>query len=171
MRHAVCPGSFDPPTNGHLDIIERAAGLAYRVTVAVGIDTTKKSVFGGDERVDLLREIIRERGLTHVEALSFTGLLVHLCRRIGADAIIKGVRAVSDFDYELGMAQLNRSLTGIETVFVPTSIEHSFLSSTLVRQVATLGGDVTALVPPAVAARLAARVREPVPGVGTTDVR
>jgi len=159
VRHAVCPGSFDPPTNGHLDIVERAATLADRVTVAVGVDTTKKPVFGADERVELLRQVIAERGLDSVETVSFSGLLVHFCRRIGADAIIKGVRAVSDFDYELGMAQLNRSLTGIETVFVPTSLEVSFLSSTLVRQVATLGGDVRALVPAVVAERLEARVR------------
>ena len=158
MRHVVCPGSFDPPTNGHLDIVERAAGLADRVTVAVGVDTTKKPVFGADERVELLRQVIAERGLDSVETVSFSGLLVHFCQRIGADAIIKGVRAVSDFDYELGMAQLNRSLTGIETVFVPTSLEVAFLSSTLVRQVASLGGDVGKLVPPVVAERLASRV-------------
>lgn len=164
MRHAVCPGSFDPPTNGHLDIVERAASLADRVTVAVGVDTTKKPVFGADERVELLRHVIAERGLDSVETVSFSGLLVHFCRRIGADAIIKGVRAVSDFDYELGMAQLNRSLSGIETVFVPTSLEVSFLSSTLVRQVAALGGDVRALVPPVVADRLAERLRPPAVG-------
>jgi pantetheine-phosphate adenylyltransferase len=158
VRHVVCPGSFDPPTNGHLDIVERAAGLADRVTVAVGVDTTKKPVFGAEERVEILRQVIAERGLDSVETVAFSGLLVHFCQRIGADAIIKGVRAVSDFDYELGMAQLNRSLTGIETVFVPTSLEVSFLSSTLVRQVASLGGDVSKLVPAVVAQRLAARV-------------
>jgi len=168
VRHVVCPGSFDPPTNGHVDIVQRAASLADRVTVAVGKDTTKRPVFSADERVELLREVIADRGLTTVDAVAFSGLLVDFCRRIGADAIVKGIRAVSDFDYELSMAQLNRSLTGIETVFVPTSIDHSFLSSTLVRQVSSLGGDVSALVPPTVAARLSARVRVR-SGDGETD--
>jgi pantetheine-phosphate adenylyltransferase len=127
VRHVVCPGSFDPPTNGHLDIVERAAGLADRVTVAVGVDTTKKPVFGAEERVEILRQVIAERGLDSVETVAFSGLLVHFCQRIGADAIIKGV-------------------------------EVSFLSSTLVRQVASLGGDVSKLVPAVVAQRLAARV-------------
>ena len=161
MKHAVCPGSFDPTTNGHVDIIGRAAGLADRVTVAVLVNASKEGLFAMEERLDVLREVVAAGGHTNVDIASFSGLLVDFCRRVGADSVVKGIRAVSDFDYELKMAQLNRSLSGIETVFVPTSTEYSFLSSSLVKQVARLGGDVSALVPPGVARRLAERY--PVP--------
>lgn len=161
MKHAVCPGSFDPTTNGHVDIIGRAAGLADRVTVAVLVNASKDGLFAMEERLEVLREVVATGGHTNVDVASFSGLLVDFCRRVGADSVVKGIRAVSDFDYELKMAQLNRSLSGIETVFVPTSTEYSFLSSSLVKQVARLGGDVSALVPPGVARRLAERY--PVP--------
>lgn len=161
MKHAVCPGSFDPTTNGHVDIIGRAAGLADRVTVAVLVNATKDSLFEMDERLEILREVVEDAGLANVEVASFSGLLVDFCRAVGGDSVVKGIRAVSDFDYELKMAQLNRSLSGIETVFVPTSTEYSFLSSSLVKQVARLGGDVSALVPSGVARRLADRYPEP----------
>ena len=161
MKHAVCPGSFDPTTNGHVDIIGRAAGLADRVTVAVLVNASKDGLFAMEERLEVLREVVAAGRHTNVDVASFSGLLVDFCRRVGADSVVKGIRAVSDFDYELKMAQLNRSLSGIETVFVPTSTEYSFLSSSLVKQVARLGGDVSALVPPGVARRLAERY--PVP--------
>ncbi len=161
MKHAVCPGSFDPTTNGHVDIIGRAAGLADRVTVAVLVNATKDGLFAMEERLEVLREVVAAGGHSNVDVASFSGLLVDFCRRVRADSVVKGIRAVSDFDYELKMAQLNRSLSGIETVFVPTSTEYSFLSSSLVKQVARLGGDVSALVPPGVARRLAERY--PVP--------
>lgn len=161
MKHAVCPGSFDPTTNGHVDIIGRAAGLADQVTVAVLVNAGKDGLFPMEERLEVLREVVAAGGHTNVDIGSFSGLLVDFCRRVRADSVVKGIRAVSDFDYELKMAQLNRSLSGIETVFVPTSTEYSFLSSSLVKQVARLGGDVSALVPPGVARRLAERY--PVP--------
>lgn len=161
MKHAVCPGSFDPTTNGHVDIIGRAAGLADRVTVAVLVNANKDGLFTMEERLEVLREVVTAGGHTNVDIASFSGLLVDFCRRVRADSVVKGIRAVSDFDYELKMAQLNRSLSGIETVFVPTSTEYSFLSSSLVKQVARLGGDVSALVPAGVARRLAERY--PVP--------
>jgi len=161
VRHAVCPGSFDPTTNGHVDIIGRAAGLADRVTVAVLVNASKDGLFAMDERLSILREVVSDAGLANVEVASFSGLLVDFCRAVRADSVVKGIRAVSDFDYELKMAQLNRSLSGIETVFVPTSTEYSFLSSSLVKQVARLGGDVSALVPGGVARRLAQRYPEP----------
>lgn len=165
MRHAVCPGSFDPATNGHVDIVRRASGLAGRVTVAVLVNSGKQGLFEMAERIDILTEVVTSAGLGNVEVTSFSGLLVDFCRRVGADAVVKGIRAVSDFDYELEMAQLNRSLSGIETVFVPTSTEFSFLSSSLVKQVARLGGDVSSLVPPGVARRLADRYgADPAPG-------
>jgi len=161
VKHAVCPGSFDPTTNGHVDIIGRAAGLADQVTVAVLVNASKDGLFAMEERLEVLREVVAAGGHPNVEVASFSGLLVDFCRRVGADSVVKGIRAVSDFDYELKMAQLNRSLSGIETVFVPTSTEYSFLSSSLVKQVARLGGNVSALVPPGVARRLAERY--PVP--------
>jgi pantetheine-phosphate adenylyltransferase len=157
VKHAVCPGSFDPTTNGHVDIVGRAAGLADLVTVAVLVNEGKDGLFAMDERLTILREVVTDAGLANVEVASFSGLLVDFCRAVGADSVVKGIRAVSDFDYELKMAQLNRSLSGIETVFVPTSTEYSFLSSSLVKQVARLGGDVSALVPAGVARRLADR--------------
>lgn len=145
MTHVVCPGSFDPPTLGHIDIVERAARLFDRVTVAVLVNPTKAGLFTVDERLELLRGSTADQPNVAVD--SFDGLLVDYCRRAGIDAIVKGLRAVSDFDYELQMAQMNAGLAGIDTVFIPASPEHSFLSSSLVKQVATYGGDVSALLP------------------------
>ena len=145
MRRAVCPGSFDPVTNGHLDIISRASTLFDEVVVAVLINKSKKSLFTVDERMDMLREVCAE--YPNVKVDSFHGLLVNFCRERGIVAIVKGLRAVSDFDYELQMAQMNSSLAPVETVFVPTSPAYSFLASSLVKEVATYGGDVSGLVP------------------------
>jgi pantetheine-phosphate adenylyltransferase len=159
MRRAVCPGSFDPVTNGHLDIVGRASRLYDEVVVAVLVNESKQGLFTIDERLDMLREVVKPYGNVRVEA--FQGLLVDFCRAQGASVIVKGLRAVSDFDYELQMAQMNIGLAGVETLFMPTNPQHSFLSSSLVKDVAKWGGDVTAHVPEVVARRLADRLRRP----------
>ncbi|MEV4556440.1 pantetheine-phosphate adenylyltransferase [Kitasatospora sp. NPDC049285] len=158
MRRAVCPGSFDPITNGHLDIIERASKLYDVVHVAVAINPSKQGMFSIEERIALIEETTAHLGNIQVE--SHRGLLVDFCRERGIPAIIKGLRAVSDFDYELQMAQMNHGLTGVETLFVPTSPTYSFLSSSLVKEVASLGGDVSHLLPAKVNARLVERIAE-----------
>ncbi len=145
MRRAVCPGSFDPVTNGHLDIVQRASALFDEVIVAVGVNKSKSRLFSADERIAMLERATAP--YDNVTVASFTGLLTTFCQERGAHAIVKGLRAVSDFDYELQMAQMNASLTDIETVFVPTSPEWSFLASSLVKEVAAFGGDVSGLVP------------------------
>jgi pantetheine-phosphate adenylyltransferase len=158
VRRAVCPGSFDPVTNGHIDIISRASALFDEVTVAVLINKSKKSLFSVEERIDMLNAVCADFGNVKVDA--FHGLLVDFCRDRDIHAIVKGLRAVSDVDYELQMAQMNSSLAPVETVFVPTSPEYSFLASSLVKEVATFGGDVSPLVPPLVLERLRARLEE-----------
>ncbi|MFG3121891.1 pantetheine-phosphate adenylyltransferase [Streptomyces sp. NPDC048201] len=156
VRRAVCPGSFDPITNGHLDIIARASRLYDEVYVAVMINTSKKGLFDVDERIALIREVTAEYANVRVEA--HHGLLVDFCKQREIPAIVKGLRAVSDFDYELQMAQMNNGLTGVETLFVPTNPTYSFLSSSLVKEVAAWGGDVSHLVPPQVLTALAGRL-------------
>jgi pantetheine-phosphate adenylyltransferase len=158
-RRAVCPGSFDPVTNGHLDIVERAASLFDEVVVAVGINQSKRRLFSADERMAMLTRAVGH--LPNVRVEGFSGLLTTFCTERDIHAIVKGLRAVSDFDYELQMAQMNASLSGIETVFVPTSPEYSFLASSLVKEVARFGGDVSGLVPGFVWDRLTARLAEP----------
>lgn len=155
MVKVVCPGSFDPVTNGHLDIIERAASLFEEVTVAVLVNESKKGLFALDERLDMLAEVTSR--YANVKVDTFTGLLVDFCQERGIAAIVKGLRAVSDFDYELQMAQMNGSLTDVDTVFIPTSPEYSFLASSLVKEVAKHGGDVSGLVPELVHTRLRER--------------
>ncbi|MEU3698226.1 pantetheine-phosphate adenylyltransferase [Streptomyces griseoviridis] len=157
MRRAVCPGSFDPITNGHLDIIARASRLYDEVYVAVMINQSKKGLFAIEERIDLIGRVTAEYGNVRVE--SFHGLLVDFCKEREIPAIVKGLRAVSDFDYELQMAQMNNGLSGVETLFMPTNPTYSFLSSSLVKEVATWGGDVSHLVPPLVHDALADRLR------------
>jgi pantetheine-phosphate adenylyltransferase len=158
MRRAVCPGSFDPVTNGHLDIIGRSAGIFDDVIVAVLVNESKQGLFTIDERLDMLREVTKPYENVRVE--SFRGLTVDFCRAHDARVIVRGIRAVSDFDFELQMAQMNIGLAGVETLFMPTSPEASFLSSSLVKDVAKWGGDVTPHVPEVVARRLVDRYRE-----------
>jgi pantetheine-phosphate adenylyltransferase len=160
MTRAVCPGSFDPVTYGHLDIIRRTASLADEVVVAVGDNVAKNALFAPAERVGMLEAACAE--LPNVSVTLFRGLLVRFCADRGIDLISKGVRA-ADFAYELQMAQMNRQLTGVDTVLLPTDPRWAFVSSSLVREVATLGGDVSEFVPPAVAARISAQVSAPMP--------
>ncbi len=145
MRKAVCPGSFDPVTLGHLDIVERASAIYDEVTVAVLVNKKKSSLYTVEERMALLGEVTA--GYGNVKVDSFHGLLVDYCRDKGIPVIVKGLRAISDFDYELQMAQMNHGLAGVETLFMTTNPLYSFLSSSLVKEVATYGGDVSGLVP------------------------
>jgi pantetheine-phosphate adenylyltransferase len=158
MRKVVCPGSFDPVTNGHLDVFARAAAMADEVVVAVLINDSKAGLFTIDERIEMLREVVAPHENIRVE--SFHGLLVDYCQKNGITAIVKGLRAVSDFDYELQMAQMNYRLSDVETVFITTNPLYSFLSSSLVKEVAKFGGDVSGLVPDAVLSRLRGRLSD-----------
>lgn len=156
MRRAVCPGSYDPVTNGHVDIISRASGLFDEVIVAIGVNKSKRGLFDLDERAEMIREVTESLGNVRVD--SWEGLLVDYCRAKEAAAVVKGLRAVSDFDYELQMAQMNHDLTGVETLFMPTNPRYSFLSSSLAKEVATYGGDVSHLLPASVHTRLTERL-------------
>ena len=158
MRRVVCPGSFDPVTNGHLDIISRASRLYDEVVVAVLINITKKSLFTVEERIDMLSEVTARYGNVRVDR--FHGLLVDFCETHGISAVVKGLRAVSDFDYEMQMAQMNYSMAKVETMFMTTNPLYSFLSSSLIREVAKYGGDVSGLVPEPVIGKLKARLAE-----------
>jgi pantetheine-phosphate adenylyltransferase len=155
MRRAVCPGSYDPATNGHLDIIERAAQLFDEVVVAVGVNKSKKGLFEIEERLEMLREITSK--LPNIRVDSWEGLLVDYCREHDIAAVAKGLRSVSDFDYELQMAQMNRELTGVETLLMANNPAYGFVSSSLVKEVAALGGDIRHLVPQVVYERLSAK--------------
>nr|WP_042183564.1 pantetheine-phosphate adenylyltransferase [Kibdelosporangium sp. MJ126-NF4] len=158
MRRAVYPGSYDPVTNGHLDIIERAAEVFDEVVIAVMINKSKQTLFTVEERTEMLRDVTSH--LTNVRVDSWYGLLVHYCEKHGIKAIVKGMRAISDFDYELQMAQMNQQLSGIDTLFMPTSPAYSFLSSSLVKEVAKYGGDVSHLLPAQINDQLLKRLAE-----------
>lgn len=145
MSTALCPGSFDPPTNGHVDVIRRSVSIFDKVVVAVIRNPSKSPMFTAEERVDMLRDLFADE--PKVEVDSFAGLLVDFAKTRDVDVIIKGLRAVSDFDYELQMAQMNHTLADIDTVFIPTSPEYGYLSSSLVKEVGRLGGAVDSLVP------------------------
>jgi len=158
MRRAVCPGSFDPVTNGHLDIIVRAGKLYDEVIVAVLVNKSKQRLFSVTERMDMLREVTDD--YPNITVDSFYGLTVDYCNAHGINTVVKGLRAVSDFDYELQMAQMNHGLAGVETMFMATNPLYSFLSSSLVKEIATFGGDVSAHVPESVSARLIERLAD-----------
>jgi pantetheine-phosphate adenylyltransferase len=149
---ALCPGTFDPVTNGHLDIIERAGQRFDAVVVGVLDNPAKAPLFGVEDRVQMLKHVTS--AMPNVSVASFSGLLVETAKNLGADVVVKGLRAVTDFEYEIQMAQMNHALAGVETLFMTTSPAWSFLSSSLVKEVARFGGDVSGLVPPVVAERL-----------------
>ena len=154
MKHCIYPGTFDPFTNGHLDVLQRAARLFDRVTVGVAVRSTKDPLFPPEQRVDLIRASLD--GLPNVQAVSFDGLLVEFARQQQAQAIIRGLRALSDFEFEFNMALMNRHLNPqVETIFVMPNEAYSYTSSSLVKQIARLGGDVSKFVPPQVAQALA----------------
>jgi pantetheine-phosphate adenylyltransferase len=155
VRRALCPGSFDPVTNGHLDVINRVAHLYDEVVVAVFINQSKSGLFTVDERREMLAEVTAD--YPNVTIDTFQGLVVDYCKVHDIPVIVKGLRAVSDFDYELQMAQMNRGLAGVDTLFMPTNPEYSFLASSLVKEIAKWGGDVSSLVPAHVLKRLIER--------------
>jgi pantetheine-phosphate adenylyltransferase len=158
VRRVVCPGSFDPVTNGHLDIITRAASMCDEVIVAVVHNPSKNPLFSVEERVGMLRDVLKDKPAVRVAR--FEGLTVDFCRANDVSAIIKGLRAVTDFDYEMQMAQMNYSQAGVETLFMTTNPLYAFLSSSLVKEFAKYGGDVSGLVPDTVAGRLVSRLGE-----------
>jgi pantetheine-phosphate adenylyltransferase len=156
MRRAVCPGSFDPITFGHLDIIARASAHFDHVVIAGLENRTKSTLFSVAERIEMIRETTSH--LSNVSVDSWSGLLVDYCKSNSIQAIVKGLRAVTDFDYELQMAQVNLQGSGVETMFMATSPTHSFLSSSLVKELAHYGGDVSTMVPASINAALKLRV-------------
>ncbi len=158
MKKAVCPGSFDPITNGHLDVIERASHLFDEVVIAVLVNNSKRSLFTIEERIVLARDCVKH--LSNVKVDMWSGLLVDYCRENKVDAIVKGLRAVSDFDYELQMAQMNLQLKGVDTLLMATKPAYSFLSSSLVREIARYGGDVSNLVPAGVLSELTRKAKD-----------
>ena len=158
MKKAVCPGSFDPITNGHLDVIERASHLFDEVVIAVLVNNSKSSLFTIEERIVLARDCVKH--LPNVKVDMWSGLLVDYCRENKVDAIVKGLRAVSDFDYELQMAQMNLQLKGVDTLLMATKPAYSFLSSSLVREIARYGGDVSNLVPGGVLSELTRKAKD-----------
>ena len=160
LTHVVLPGTYDPVTLGHLDVVARACRLFGKVTVGVAASRTKHGVgttFSLEERVDMIREALTEQGIEGVDVRSFEGLLVDFCRQVGATAVVKGLRAMTDFEYELQQADLNAHLApDLESVFVMASPAYGYVSSSIVRELASLGSAVDSLVPACVAARLAA---------------
>ncbi|MET0188876.1 MAG: pantetheine-phosphate adenylyltransferase [Pseudonocardia sediminis] len=158
MRRAVCPGSYDPPTIGHLDVIRRAAALFDEVFVAILINPRKQGLFETGERVEMLTEITSDLPGVRVEA--FSGLVVDYCRERGATALVKGLRGATDYDYELPMAHMNRHLTGVETLFLAGAPGQVYVSSSLVKEVARGGGDISEFLPAPVHARLLERLAQ-----------
>ena len=154
---ALCPGTFDPVTNGHVDIIQRAARCFDEVVVAVLENPDKEPLFSAEERVAMLKDAVAD--IEGVTVESFTGLLVDFARTKGTTSVVKGLRAVTDFDFEMQMAQMNSRMAGVETFFVPTSPQWSYLSSSLIKQVVRYGGDISGLVPSFVKARLEEKLR------------
>ena len=155
MTAALVPGSFDPPTNGHLDVIERCVGIFDEVIVGVIQNPSKSPLFDESERIEMLTELCSQWETVRIG--SFGGLLVDYAEQAGADVVVKGLRAMTDFDYEFQMSQMNRHLSGIVTLFVATKPEYGYLSSSLVKEVSRLGGAIDALVPASVAAAMKER--------------
>ena len=159
MVKALFPGTFDPPTNGHVDLIQRGSRLFGHLTVAVLHNAAKSPMFSIDERVAMLREVTE--GIGNVSIATFDGLMVDFARQLGATAVLRGIRAISDYEYEFQMALMNRRLAPeVETVFLQPAGRYSFLSSRMLKEVASLGGDVTGLVPPNVYKRLRSRLKQ-----------
>jgi pantetheine-phosphate adenylyltransferase len=157
MRRAACPGSYDPATRGHLDVIARTAALFDSVHVLVGTNTSKTGLFSPPERVELLTEELA--GCGNVEVHTFEGLLVDYCRDNDVDCVVKGIRVAADFDYETQMARMNHAMTGVETLFLPAAPQWAHVSSSLVRDIARFGGDFDQFVTPRIAARTREKVR------------
>jgi pantetheine-phosphate adenylyltransferase len=156
VKRVVCPGSFDPITFGHLDIIKRASSIFDEVVIAVLVNQTKKTLFTVEERISMIQEVTKE--YPNVSVDSWSGLLVDYCKQNDIPMIVKGLRAVTDFDYELQMSQINLQLQGVETLFMSTAPAHSFLSSSLVKEIASFGGDVSSYIPAVLLDRLKNRL-------------
>ncbi len=155
----ICPGSFDPVTLGHLDIITRASKMFDRVAVAVLVNSSKRPTFSTEERMELLREAVAD--LPNVDVVSFEGLLAEYCKTSGISTIVKGLRAVSDFEYEFQMAIANKKLNpGLETIFLTADADSTFLSSSMVREICSMGGDISNFVPACVHGRIVAKLRK-----------
>lgn len=159
MLRAVYPGSFDPVTLGHLDMIKRSCNVVDELVVGVLNNNAKIPLFSVEERVKMLKEVTKD--LTNVKIVPFNGLLVDFARQHNASVTIRGLRAITDFEYELQMSQINHKLdAGLETIFLTTSIEYSYVSSTIVKEIAALGGDVTQFVPEVVVGELEQKMKE-----------
>ena len=156
MKRVVCPGSFDPITYGHLDIVERASSIFDEVVIAVMVNKTKQTLFTVEERIEMTKEVTSK--FPNVKVDSWSGLLVDYCKKNDISIIVKGLRAVTDFDYELQMSQINLQLQGVETLFLSTAPAHSFLSSSLVKEIASHGGDVSSYIPAILLERLKDRL-------------
>ena len=156
MKRVVCPGSFDPITFGHLDIVERASSIFDEVVIAVMVNKTKQTLFTVEERMEMTKEVTKK--FPNVKVDSWSGLLVDYCKKNDISIIVKGLRAVTDFDYELQMSQINLQLQGVETLFISTAPAHSFLSSSLVKEIASHGGDVSSYIPAELLERLKDRL-------------
>ncbi len=157
----MCPGSFDPVTLGHLDIISRAANMFEKVIVAVLVNPEKATMFSAVERKEMLRQVISKKQITNVEVITFEGLLVDCAKKYGAKVVVKGLRAISDFEYEFQMSLMNKSLNQeIETIFLTTSLKYMYLSSSVVKQIANLGADVSQFVPDCILDKLQERINK-----------
>jgi pantetheine-phosphate adenylyltransferase len=156
VKRVVCPGSFDPITFGHLDIVERASSIFDEVVIAVMVNKTKQTLFTVEERMEMTKEVTGK--FPNVKVDSWSGLLVDYCKTNNISIIVKGLRAVTDFDYELQMSQINLQLQGVETLFISTAPAHSFLSSSLVKEIASHGGDVSSYIPAVLLERLKDRL-------------
>jgi pantetheine-phosphate adenylyltransferase len=164
---AIFPGSFDPITNGHLDVISRAIKLFDELVIAVGRSPVKNQLFTPEERVQMIEEIIRQRQMKGVSVESFDGLTVEYAAKKKADVILRGLRSLTDVQYEFQLAMTNRAVAGIETVFIMTSEQYGFTSSTLIREVASLGGNLSNLIPENVYERLQQRFKKRTPSEGS----